>query len=418
MIADRTRVRRAVVSASMQTAFPRSVHWRDHDVAQGDAGLALACAQFDRCCPGKGWDVVGHEYLSCAVGSVQGRRLPAGLFNGLAGLAFVTGQLSRGGARYVRLARTIEGELDAASVALARSVDAGSAGLAASEFDAICGLAGIAAHLLARSAGAGSTGSDAARDAVLGALVRLLRGSGREVPRWATPPEFLLHAEEVQRYPRGNLNCGLAHGVPGPLAMLSLALAAGVRVDGLHDAVREAARWLAHHRVDDRWGVNWPVAVTLPDDGTGDDAPSRAAWCYGSPGLARALWLAGVALEDDGIRALAIEAMAGVYARPVAARQIDSPTFCHGVAGLLQVTLRFRQDTGDAMFDDAATALVDQLLDAFEPDDSLLGFRSVESGGGRVEAPGLLDGAPGVALVLLAAATPVEPTWDRLFLLA
>jgi hypothetical protein len=30
----------------------------------------------------------------------------------------------------------------------------------------------------------------------------------------------------------------------------------------------------------------------------------------------------------------------------------------------------------------------------------------------------LLDGAPGVALVLLAAATPVEPTWDRLFLLS
>jgi hypothetical protein len=36
----------------------------------------------------------------------------------------------------------------------------------------------------------------------------------------------------------------------------------------------------------------------------------------------------------------------------------------------------------------------------------------------EMDQPGLLDGAPSVALVLLAAATTVEPTWDRLFLLS
>jgi hypothetical protein len=35
-----------------------------------------------------------------------------------------------------------------------------------------------------------------------------------------------------------------------------------------------------------------------------------------------------------------------------------------------------------------------------------------------VDRPGLLDGAPGAALVLLAAATDVEPAWDRVFLLS
>src|SRR5215204_4002820 len=37
---------------------------------------------------------------------------------------------------------------------------------------------------------------------------------------------------------------------------------------------------------------------------------------------------------------IAVDAMQAVYRRPVEARNIDSPTFCHGVAGLLQVTLR------------------------------------------------------------------------------
>jgi hypothetical protein len=109
--------------------------------------------------------------------------------------------------------------------------------------------------------------------------------------------------------------------------------------------------------------------------------------------------------------------MAAVYRRPVSARDIDSPTFCHGVAGLLQVTLRFEHDTGLPLFAAAAADLTEQLLAAYEPH-SLLGFRAVEPGGSRVDQAGLLDGAPGVALVLLAAATDVPPAWDRLFLLA
>ena len=64
----------------------------------------------------------------------------------------------------------------------------------------------------------------------------------------------------------------------------------------------------------------------------------------GSPGVARALWLAGVARCRPEWRELAIEAMAAVYRRPFGDRQIDSPTFCHGVAGLLQATLRFANE--------------------------------------------------------------------------
>jgi hypothetical protein len=98
-------------------------------------------------------------------------------------------------------------------------------------------------------------------------------------------------------------------------------------------------------------------------------------------------------------------------------RRVDSPTFCHGMAGLLQITLRFTHDTGEPVFADAAADLAEQLLVAYDPD-TLLGFCSLEPGGNAVDNAGLLDGAPGVALVLLAVATDAEPTWDRLFLLA
>jgi lantibiotic biosynthesis protein len=109
--------------------------------------------------------------------------------------------------------------------------------------------------------------------------------------------------------------------------------------------------------------------------------------------------------------------MEAVYRRPIRQRGIDSPTFCHGVAGLLQVTLRFAHDTGLPLFIDAAQTLTEQLLVAYRPE-SLVGYVSLEPGDNPVDRPGLLDGAAGVAMVLLAAATDVEPEWDRLFLIA
>ena len=109
--------------------------------------------------------------------------------------------------------------------------------------------------------------------------------------------------------------------------------------------------------------------------------------------------------------------MLAVHRRPQSERNIDSPTICHGVAGLLQITLRFAHDTGLRELAHAADAVAAQLLSAHRPD-RVLGYCSLEPGGNEVDRPGVLDGAPGVAMVLLAAATDAEPTWDRSFLLA
>ena len=66
------------------------------------------------------------------------------------------------------------------------------------------------------------------------------------------------------------------------------------------------------------------------------------------------MWLAGDALDRDDYRALAVSAMEAVFRRPVIQRNIDSPTFCHGIAGLLAVSFRFANDTGADVFIDGA----------------------------------------------------------------
>jgi lantibiotic biosynthesis protein len=411
---DPPRISAALAAAGGQTLFPESLHWEPHGVAEGDAGLALMCAYLDACLPSKGWDVAAHGFLTVAARGAERRSwLPPGLFEGLSGLAFATASLSRDGTRYQRLLATLDQALALEASTLGARLQGQEPG-AVSEFDVISGASGVGAYLLRRDA-------HGVLPEVLRGLVSLAQPQDGP-PRWMTPPQLLGDTSMSRVYPWGNLNCGLAHGIPGPLALLALALGGGVEVSGQAEAVRRLADWLLAHRADDHWGINWPMAVPLapagaPDPDSAELEPSRSAWCYGSPGIARALWLAGDSLEDDALREVAVEAMRAVLRRPVYERRIESPTFCHGVAGLLQIVLRFAHDTGLAVFTDAAAELADQLLAAYEPERPL-GYASLEARSNPVDRAGLLDGAPGVAMTLFAAATDVEPTWDRLFMLS
>ena len=191
---------------------------------------------------------------------------------------------------------------------------------------------------------------------------------------------------------------------------------------------RRTSAWLSQNRCDDQWGINWPNAVALtPLELNGDGSrltsektlsgPSRAAWCYGAPGIARALWLAGLALQDSNLIEIAVSSLHAVTRRPKADRAIDSPTFCHGVAGLLQIMLRSVNETEDSLLIGEVRLLVEQILSLWDPE-SYLGFRSIEPGERFVDQPGFLDGAAGVAITLLSAASDEPPSWDRLFMLA
>jgi hypothetical protein len=374
----------------------------------------------DACFPDEQWDRNGHNYLTVAAEAAErSTYTSAGLFGGLAGLAFAAWSLSRGGTRYQRLLAAIEQPLLEQIAGNAESLArVTTEGVAFSEFDAVSGLTGVGAYLLNR---ADIPAASLALKNILRSLVALAKNDA-DPPRWWTPAHLLGSEEMTELHPYGNLNCGLAHGIPGPLALLALALLNGIRVEGSEQVVDSLADWLIAYQVEDAWGVNWPYAVSLtshglPEPPASNRPGSRAAWCYGAPGVARALWLAGVGRGRSEWRELAIEAMAAVFRRPLTARQINSPTFCHGVAGLLQVTLRFANETRLPMFTDAASNLIEWLLSAHEPD-SLMGFRNWEPGGTRVDQPGLLEGAAGVLLTLLAATTNVEPSWDRAFVLA
>jgi lantibiotic modifying enzyme len=293
-------------------------------------------------------------------------------------------------------------------------------GVSESDYDAVSGASGILTYLITFQAEESHVQDTIER---LLAYCIWLAGVDKESQRerWYVPPELLITEEKRQLHPDGFYNCGLAHGIPGPMAALALAWLEGYRVPGQREALRCMSDWLLRYAIFDHWGINWPDVVSLHESRSFDASklgrPTRAGWCYGAPGIASALWLVGEALEQPDLCQTAVQALEAVLRRPITERRIDSPTICHGISGLLEICLRFAQRTDSAIIHEHIPILVNQILELFNPDFPL-GFRDQERARVFVDQPAWLNGVPGILLVLLAASMPVEPTWDRVLLLA
>ena len=215
---DPTSALRASQAANSQSHFPAFTHWSPPSIGQGNAGLCLLWAYLDECFPGQGWDVTGKSHLEIAGRAAEmSPNLGISLFAGLSGLAFAGWQLSRGGVRYQRFLLSLDDAISLDATELAARV-LHSDYVSMNDFDVISGLSGIGAYLLARHERA-VTG--AALAAVVDALILLVTREGA-LPAWHTPAYLLFDDTARKNYPQGNLNCGLAHGIPGVLAFLSL----------------------------------------------------------------------------------------------------------------------------------------------------------------------------------------------------
>jgi hypothetical protein len=421
----------AVAATARQSRYAALLPWRPASLAQGHAGIAVLCAELDRREPGAGWDRAGHRNLQAAVAAAS--PYDASLFSGLAGIGFAALHLSAGRSRYGRLLAQVDAAL-AGPVRLAVARLSSARGCAAHDLDLISGLTGLGVYLLTRvqAAAHAAEPSGSARDSLdvaLAALARLLAADDNPRP-WHTPGH-LAAGTLRDAHPGGHHNCGLAHGVPGPLALLSLAVAAGLPVPRGREALESTAEWLAANRTGTPAQPDWPDAVPLdaPPRRPADAdrrLPGRAAWCYGAPGVARSLWLAGVAAGEPRWQRLAARTVRAIAARPSDGWLLCTPTFCHGTAGLLQVLHRFAADLPDPAVAATARSTSAHLAARFDPA-CLLGVRGVEPEGTLVDHPGLLDGAPGIALALLGPppdgpppnGSPVtRPAWDRTFLLS
>ena len=415
---DPIRVNEIAQLSLEQTTIPSQ--WSTFSLASGFAGIALMQGYVTSCFPGQGWDLRAQQSLRIAAeGTQQTALMQPDLFGGTAGIGMVLHTLRNGGKRYQKTLIKLHRNLCEQVLEQPWLPADGEQGMADHNYDAISGASGILAYLLTVELEDEQTLNTI--EFLLAYLTWLAEpGQTPGQERWYVPPESLI-PQTRQGFPEGYFNCGLAHGIPGPLAALALAWKSGYRYPNLRESIHYLSSWLMQHQIREPWGMGWPDAVPLHASRAAKDWRSlhktRTAWCYGNPGVARSLWLAGQALEDDNLCQEAVKAIETALRRPVPLRQINSPTLCHGVAGLLQICLRFAHESESTIVREHIPLLATQILDAFNPDFPL-GFRDLERENIPIDQPAWLTGAPGVVMTLLATATSVTPKWDRIMLIS
>ena len=268
------------------------------------------------------------------------------------------------------------------------------------EYDLFTGLIGFAALLLHQAPGSSELGD------VLTYLVRLAEPryhDGLHVPGWWVEHD----PDPLYPTPGGHANLGMAHGAAGLLALLAHAARHGHHVTGQTEAIGWLCGWFDQWRQESPHGPWWPQWITRDELRTGHlthDCPPRPSWCYGIPGIARALQLAAIATGDRARKTFAEHALAACLISPQRDRLTD-PGICHGLAGLYQTAHRAAADTTNPVIARQLPALADLIT---QPDDE-----------GERDDGGFLTGTTGVLLAKeTIRADQTRTRWDACMLIA
>lgn len=383
----------------------------DAGLAGGATGLSIFYTYLAQVVPDRDYEATALAHLDRAMALVGQQRLGPSLYSGFTGVAWaiehLTGRL---------LERGDEDPCADIDEALHRFLaDPGTP----MQYDLINGLAGLGVYALERMPRPSAA-------ACLARIVELLDRQAEKTPEgvtWWTSPA-LLPPETRQACASGHYNIGLAHGIPAVIALLGAVCATGPAParPGARALLDGAVSWLLAHQLDGTVGSMFSAHV-IPGS---PPRPSRQAWCYGDPGVAMALLVAGSASGQPGVCEHALRIARFAAAQPPERVGVIDAGLCHGAAGLAHLYHRIHRATGDDLAAAAARNWIGRLLAMRTPGLGIAGFRAWDPAPGAGtraslgwrDTPGLLTGAAGIALALLAAATPVEPAWDRLLLVS
>lgn len=396
-------------------------------LANGAAGRCLLFGQLDRLYPDEGWDLAGHQCLVAVQKQLNSTGTPGlSLWTGLGGVLMAVQALSRNGTRYQNMMTSllktmIEAVQEQLSDLRGRLID----DLHLSHFDTVMGMTGIGRALLVFS---DRQEVRMTLEDVLYYLVELCgekEVNGRQIPTWCISSYNQSEEWMHELYPQGNFGLGLAHGITGPLALLSLALQQGIEVQGQRAAIRRTTEHVLKWHHSDGHGPVWPKRVSLEEWLSGEIDPvftkqHRDGWCYGTPSIGRAIWLAGMVLEEREWQKLGEDAYRGIAGRTGTQFGLISPNVCHGWGGLLQLVQRMHADTGLQELSMIRGELVHLLLDNYS-EEHPYGFVDLYTEDSQIvsnHSPNLLEGATGAALALLGLVTDEAPDWDAVLLIS
>ena len=198
-------------------------------------------------------------------------------------------------------------------------------------------------------------------------------------------------------------NLGLAHGVPGIIAILVPALENPVLHDRAADLLRQSCDWLLEQQLKD-------CSHSFYSTKAGAEVPSRLGWCYGDLTIALTLARVGNALDIpryvERAKAIALHASK----RDAVAGSIRDAGLCHGASGLALIFGILADELKLEECRRAASAWLDYTVSAYRQGGIKAFYNFRGDTGIYAENTGFLEGYAGIGLCLLGT-HGLAPSW-------
>lgn len=278
-------------------------------------------------------------------------------------------------------------------------------------FDHVDGLVGLAALALHRPK----------RHQIVSTVVRLLRDRAEQQPTglaWRTHSNQMIVGPSIEKAaefanPGGVLNLGVAHGTPGVIGLLAYAIEDDCEAALAKELLSEACSWLFSVRdTSNTYASKFGYT-------TEKKRQSRAAWCYGDPGILSVLVRARRVAPSKIIRVMTEELAVALASRSTLMDEVAEVGLCHGAAGLahmFSVSGRLLED--DALLD-LSKAFAWRTVDLFEGGAlSRIHSFAPDRLTDEMHRLGLFEGAVGVGLACIAALDSTCSEWDQLLMIS
>ncbi|WP_242678249.1 lanthionine synthetase C family protein [Neochlamydia sp. AcF84] len=404
------------VNANPDPIIPHHASWDDLSLAGGYPSLVLLFSAMQS--KGLVKEDIVHPYVLKIKESIETKGISdLSLFSGASGICFALQQATLEGNRYQRMLHSLNNfmleRIEKFYLEPLKTKLAHNQSVPSHLYDVVQGLAGVGRYVLENLSLPHFYELAQSITKVFISLTHPLSVEGHHVPGWHLSSTDILNAHN-DFCKKGNFNLGLAHGIPGVLSFFAIASLRGINIEGQADAMRQIALWLRKKSFIRQEMIQWSHSISFEDEiqeKIGFNKPSKDAWCYGVPGIARALFLAGKALKDEELKSFAATAFRGIFQRKREEWQLLGPMLCHGISGLLLITHTMAQEEGCGDLFSKVNELKQILFSSYDPE-APFGFKDIEfcSQGGQAEVSkaGFLEGTTGVLLTLLSLSYPTS----------
>ena len=401
--------------------FDKGSYWNSTSLSEGYTGHLLFFAAMQE--EESKYEQIVHQCVLAIKGELETKGLSnLSMFTGATGIAFSLQQASDNGKKYQKMIETLHDFIFKGiestymkplshNINMKRSSDP-------TLYDVVSGLSGVGGYFLENlSDPQFEKGSYQIANLLVDFCNTKIPIGGCNVPGWHLTPDTI-YGHALFKSGNGSFNLGLAHGITGVLSFLSIAYLKGVQVEGQKEAIQKVSSWIREWSINYEKTIQWPYHISWEEE-TGLHPPlgesSREGWCYGVPGIARVLFLAGKALSDHDLKEFSIKAFLQLFNRSSKEWGLQNSALCHGLSGILLTSKLMSKEEGGQELNQKIQDMEKELLSSYNPN-LLFGFDDQEQDRifeyDKLAHPGFLEGVTGILLPLL----PITETTNKWYL--